>query len=276
MDYKDRYKNYVDSFEMFLKEYFDTFSNVEPEILESVRYSLFSGGKRIRPIIMLAMYELCGGKGKEIYNFAAAIEMIHTYSLIHDDLPCMDNDFIRRGKPCNHVVYGESTALLAGDAFLTLAFEVVSNDLFSETVDSAKILTCINVLSSYSGISGMILGQCYDLKWECKSGSKSDLLKIYNLKTAKLISASAKIGAILSAASDEKVRLAEEFGKNVGICFQISDDILDKEDDNLSLFENPKKLLLELTEKAKESLELIGGNFDFLSEFVDSLISRQK
>lgn len=275
MNYSDKYKEYVDSFETFLKKYFNSLSGVEPGILEAVKYSLFSGGKRVRPVIMLAVYELCGGKEKEIYNFAAAIEMIHTYSLIHDDLPCMDNDFIRRGKPCNHVVYGENMALLAGDALLTCAFEVAS-DALSGRVSSEKILKSINILSKYAGMAGMISGQCFDLKWDCKSKSKDELLKIYTLKTAKLIAASAKIGAILSGASDEKVNLAEKFGENIGICFQLVDDIIDKETGNLSLFESPEKLVHMLTHNAKKNLELIGGNTGFLNEFVDKLMVRKK
>lgn len=275
MNYSDKYKEYVDSFETFLKKYFDSLSGIEPGILEAVKYSLFSGGKRVRPVIMLAVYELCGGKEKEIYNFAAAIEMIHTYSLIHDDLPCMDNDFIRRGKPCNHVVYGENIALLAGDALLTCAFEVAS-DTLSGRVSSEKILKSINILSKYAGMAGMISGQCFDLKWDCKSKSKDELLRIYTLKTAKLIAASAKIGAILSGASDEKVNLAEKFGENIGICFQLVDDIIDKETGNLSLFESPEKLVHMLTHNARKNLELIGGNTGFLNEFVDKLMVRKK
>lgn len=275
MNYSDKYKEYLDSFETFLKKYFDNLSGIEPGILEAVKYSLFSGGKRVRPVIMLAVYELCGGKEKAIYNFAAAIEMIHTYSLIHDDLPCMDNDFIRRGKTCNHVVYGENIALLAGDALLTCAFEVAS-DTLSGTISSKKVLKSINVLSKYAGMAGMISGQCFDLKWDCKSKSKDELLKIYTLKTAKLMAASAKIGAILSGASDEKVNLAEKFGENIGICFQLVDDIIDKETGNLSLFESPEKLVHTLTCNAKKNLESIGGNIGFLNEFVDKLMVRKK
>lgn len=275
MNYKEKYQSYINSFELFLNRYFEDLSDVEPELLESVKYSLSSGGKRIRPIIMLGMHELCGGKGEEIYNFAAAIEMIHTYSLIHDDLPCMDNDFIRRGKPCNHIVYGESTALLAGDALMTLAFDIASKAL-PGGICSDKILECINVLSRCAGISGMISGQCYDLKWESKSKNENDLLKIYKLKTAKLILASSKIGAILAGADSEKVKLAEEFGENVGICFQLVDDIIDKENDNLSLFENHDKLVLDLTEKAKEKLNSIGRNSEFLSRLIDNLMLRKK
>lgn len=278
MNYKDKYKDYINSFELFLRQYFDDLSGVEPELLEAVKYSLFSGGKRVRPVIMLAMYELCGGKGKEVYNFASAVEMIHTYSLIHDDLPCMDNDFIRRGKPCSHVVYGESKALLAGDALLTLAFDIASNTKmnFKESFDTEKILKSINVLSAHAGIFGMISGQCFDLKWNYKSGSKDELLRIYKLKTAKLISASAKIGAVLSGASDEKVQLAEEFGENIGICFQLVDDVIDKERENLSFFRNPKELISELTDSAKKKLKLIGNSTEFLTEFVDNLTHRSK
>lgn len=278
MDYKNVYKNYVDSFESFLKKYFDSLENVESALLNAMKYSLFSGGKRVRPVIMLAMYNLCGGKQKEIYNFAAAIEMIHTYSLIHDDLPCIDGDTVRRGKPCNHIVYGEDTALLAGDALLTLAFDIVSNvDLDSlPAIDANRILKCINILSSFAGCKGMISGQSLDLKYNGNLKTKDELLKIYELKTGKLIAASAKIGAILGGASERKISFAEEFGKNIGISFQIVDDIIDNELDKLSLLENAKELVRDLTVSAKEKLTSINENHWFLTHLVDSLAQRKK
>lgn len=278
MDYKNVYKNYVGSFESFLKKYFDSLENVEPWLLNAMKYSLFSGGKRVRPLVMLAMYDLCGGKQKEIYNFAAAIEMIHTYSLIHDDLPCIDGDTVRRGKPCNHIVYGEDTALLAGDALLTLAFDIVSNvDLNSlPVIDANRILKCINILSSFAGCRGMISGQSLDLKYNGNLKTKDELLKIYELKTGKLIAASAKIGAMLSGASEEKVFLAEEFGKNIGISFQIVDDIIDSESDNLSLLKDAEEFVRTLTISAKEKLASISGSSWFLTEFTDNLAQRKK
>ncbi len=278
LNYENSYKNYVDSLEIFLKEYFDSLENIEPELLNSIKYSLFPGGKRVRPVIMLAMYDLCGGKQKEIYKFAAAIEMIHTYSLIHDDLPCMDADTVRRGKPCNHIVYGEDTALLAGDALLTLAFDIVSNiNLDSLPVmDANRILKCINILSSFAGCRGMISGQSLDLRWNDDLKSKDKLLKIYELKTGKIIAASAKIGAILGGASEDKVSLAEEFGKSIGISFQIVDDIIDNESNNLALLEDAEECVHDLTVSAKEKLASINENHWFLTHLVDSLAQRKK
>ncbi len=283
LDYHLEYKKYIASFESFLSDYINNLNDVDDVLLKSMKYSLFSGGKRVRPVIMLAMYDLClknynNKKGSHlIYKFASAIEMIHTYSLIHDDLPCMDNDTLRREQPCNHIVFGESTALLAGDALLDLAFEIVSS-VDDDVFDCQAVLRCINILSELSGCRGMVSGQCLDLKWDKSLKTKETLIDIYNLKTAKLIIAASKIGAILGGANEEKIKLAEDFGKNIGICFQLVDDILDNEKENIALFEEPDAthLVKSLIEDSYKKLNLINNDCDFLKEFTLRLMTRLK
>lgn len=278
MVFKDKFDMYFSKIESYIEKYLDEFkkNQVDDNLFESMKYSLTSKGKRIRPIIMMAFYELCGGKSPEILKFALAIEMVHTYSLIHDDLPAMDNDTMRRGKPCNHVKFGEDIALLAGDALLTNAFELISSVNESE-IESSKIVKAIGILSQRAGAFGMVSGQAMDLQQDISKISKDDILKIYNLKTANLISASAEMGAAAADTNDAYLSAAKNYGKNVGLCFQIIDDILDKESENIQKFggiKEAKDYALELSNQAKNSLEIFEGDSKFLSELADSLSSR--
>lgn len=202
------------------------------ELFSSVEYSLLAGGKRIRPFLALSFCRLCGGAPRNAVSFAVALEMIHTYSLIHDDLPCMDNDDLRRGKPTNHKVYGEATALLAGDALLTEAFSVISN---AECSDTEKI-EAIKILSENAGMLGMIGGQEIDLKSEGKSISLETLYALQERKTGKLIEAACLLGCIASGnTDDDKLCAAREFAISFGLAFQITDDILDVTGDEVTL-----------------------------------------
>lgn len=278
MVFKDKFDMYLSKFENYIEKYLDELkkNQVDDNLFESMKYSLTSKGKRIRPIIMMAFYELCGGKSPEILKFALAIEMVHTYSLIHDDLPAMDNDTMRRGKPCNHVKFGEDIALLAGDALLTNAFELISSVNESE-IESSKIVKAIGILSQRAGAFGMVSGQAMDLQQDISKISKDDILKIYNLKTANLISASAEMGAVAADTNDAYLSAAKNYGKNVGLCFQIIDDILDKESENIQKFggiKEAKDYALELSNQAKNSLEIFEGDSKFLSELAASLLSR--
>lgn len=278
MVFKDKFDMYLSKFENYIEKYLDELkkNQVDDNLFESMKYSLTSKGKRIRPIIMMAFYELCGGKSPEILKFALATEMVHTYSLIHDDLPAMDNDTMRRGKPCNHVKFGEDIALLAGDALLTNAFELISSVNESE-IESSKIVKAIGILSQRAGAFGMVSGQAMDLQQDISKISKDDILKIYNLKTANLISASAEMGAAAADTNDAYLSAAKNYGKNVGLCFQIIDDILDKESENIQKFggiKEAKDYALELSNQAKNSLEIFEGDSKFLSELADSLSSR--
>ena len=191
---------------------------------QAMKYSLLSGGKRIRPILLLEFYALCGGKGGSALNFAAALEMIHTYSLIHDDLPCMDNDDMRRGRPSCHKAFGEDTALLAGDALLTLAFKTAAD---TEDIPSDRVLKAIAVLAENAGISGMVGGQVEDLAFEKSGATLEQLCGMYLKKTSCLLSAGAVCGSILAGAEEEELKYAAEYAEKLGLAFQIIDDILD-------------------------------------------------
>lgn len=243
--------------------------NHKSELSEVMKYTLMAPGKKIRPLVMTCIYKLCGGKSEEIFKFAAAIEMIHAYSLIHDDLPCMDDGKTRRGKPCSHLKFGESTALLAGDALLTGAFEVASSACF-KNLDA--MIESINILASLAGTSGMVLGQYEDLK-----GSE-DILEVYKLKTANLFIACSKIGAVLAGASIEIIKIAEEFGFKMGILFQLADDLIDedvKKDDLISgikVCDFARKLLID----AENLLEKIGKDNAALKHFLGLISARIK
>lgn len=204
----------------------------ENSAAQAMKYSLLSGGKRIRPILLLEFYALCGGMGGSALNFAAALEMIHTYSLIHDDLPCMDNDDMRRGRPSCHKAFGEDTALLAGDALLTLAFKTAAE---TDGIPADRVLKAIAVLAENAGISGMVGGQVEDLAFE-KSGATIDELRgMYLKKTSCLLSAGAVCGSILAGADDEELKYAAEYAEKLGLAFQIIDDILDCTSDEKTL-----------------------------------------
>ena len=199
---------------------------------QAMKYSLLSGGKRIRPILLLEFYALCGGKGDNALNFAAALEMIHTYSLIHDDLPCMDNDDMRRGRPSCHKAFGEDTALLAGDALLTLAFKTAAE---TDGIPADRVLKAIAVIAENAGISGMVGGQVEDLAFE-KSGATIEQLRgMYLKKTSCLLSAGAVCGSILAGADEEELKYAAEYAEKLGLAFQIIDDILDCTSDEETL-----------------------------------------
>lgn len=195
----------------------------EEIVADAMRYSLQNGGKRIRPVLVLEFCRLCGGDIKKALPFAASIEMIHTYSLIHDDLPCMDDDDMRRGKPSCHKKFGEEYALLAGDALLTLAFEMLTK----ADLSANQIVLAVKVLSSYAGYQGMIGGQTVDLMSESKAISLDRLKVMDNLKTGRLINCAALLGCIAAAADDGKVSAAKKYTSSIGLAFQIVDDILD-------------------------------------------------
>lgn len=195
----------------------------QDEVVKAMEYSLINGGKRIRPVLALEFAKACGGSRDDCLALACALEYVHTYSLIHDDLPCMDDDDMRRGKPSCHKQFGEATALLAGDALLTHAFDIVaSSDLPSEIKASA-----ISLLAQNAGVCGMIGGQVIDLIYEKKNPNINQLLTVYKMKTGALISAACLMGCISAGASDEQIAAASKFAYSLGIAFQIQDDILD-------------------------------------------------
>lgn len=202
-----------------------------PVLFQSIRYSVFAGGKRIRPILCIAAAEAVGGILEVALPAGCALELIHTYSLIHDDLPAMDDDEYRRGKLTNHRVFGEDIAILAGDALLTEAFHLLSGKEMKERVPAERILAVIQEISEAAGCFGMVGGQVLDVEAEGKSVDITALNEIHSRKTAAMIRASVRGGAILAGADEERFQALSEYGSSLGLAFQIADDILDVEGD---------------------------------------------
>ena len=227
MSYKELKLEKIKEIESILESALPAKEGYQALIMEAMEYNLMAGGKRLRPMLMKETYELFGGKEKVIEPFMAAIEMIHTYSLVHDDLPAMDNDDYRRGRKTTHVVYGEAMGILAGDALLNYAFETAASAFSSYPEKSLEIGKALQVLAKKAGVFGMIGGQVVDVMSEGKSISKEILDFIHELKTAALMECSMMIGAILAGADESEVQKVEKIAKNVGLAFQIQDDILD-------------------------------------------------
>jgi geranylgeranyl diphosphate synthase type II len=278
-----------------LDSYLPEKDNPQSVIYKAMRYSVFAGGKRLRPILMLNVCEMCGGSVSDVVPFACAMEMIHTYSLIHDDLPAMDNDDLRRGIPTNHIKFGEATAILAGDALLNKAFEIVSE--YNEYTEKAaqRVIKAINMLAVSSGTEGMIGGQIVDMESEGKNISLEELKYMHLNKTGAIIRSACTIGALLGGASENELAAVDEFAKNLGVAFQIQDDILDvigteeelgkpigsDEEENKSTYvsllglEKSKELMREHSENAKKSLALFGERAEFLISLTDALTVRK-
>lgn len=198
-------------------------------LIQAMRYSLMAGGKRIRPVLCLGAAEAVGGKPEEALPAACALEMIHTYSLIHDDLPAMDNDELRRGKPTCHIAFDEATAILAGDALLTLAFEVVSSVSPEHDSFSVKCQEVIRIIAVAAGCQGMIQGQMLDMDAEGGKLSVGELESMHALKTGALIEASLQCGALIADAGAQEMQMLKTYGRNIGLAFQVIDDILNVE-----------------------------------------------
>lgn len=198
-------------------------ANGQDEVVKAMKYSLSNGGKRLRPVLCLEFARACGADRFDALDFACAVEYIHTYSLIHDDLPCMDDDDMRRGKPSCHKEFGEATALLAGDALLTHAFQILAG----AELDDKKIALACGLLAQNAGVQGMVGGQVIDLKYESETPDLQQLLSVHRLKTGALISAACLLGCIAAGADDEKIAAASAFAYDLGVAFQIKDDILD-------------------------------------------------
>lgn len=212
--------------ETILKKYLPEETGFQKKLLAAMNYSMLAGGKRIRPVLMQEAFRLFGGEGEVIEPFMAAMEMIHTYSLVHDDLPAMDNDKLRRGRPTTWITYGEDMGILAGDALLTYAFEVAAR-AFAMTDRQDRVGRCIGILAGKAGINGMAGGQAVDVELTGKQVSREQLMFIYRLKTGALLEASMMIGAVLGGADEEQLGLMEQIAADLGLAFQIRDDILD-------------------------------------------------
>lgn len=227
IDIKDYLRERGELINSFLKEYFNRTSATPPPpvICEAMSYSLLAGGKRLRPVLAMASYEACGGNGRDIVSPAAALEVIHTYSLIHDDLPAMDNDDLRRGRPTCHKVYGDAVAILAGDALLTEAFLMVLDA--GQKASEAAVVEAIRELAVASGVHGMVGGQVADIISEGKEPEPDMLHYIHRHKTGALITASVRLGGILYGAPADIMSSLTAYGENLGLAFQIVDDVLD-------------------------------------------------
>ena len=215
---------------------------IYPERLhQAMRYSLFAGGKRLRPILIIASFEAAGGKKSAwLLPIASSMELIHTYSLIHDDLPAMDNDDYRRGKPTNHKVFGEAIAILAGDALLTLAFGLITHRRLPRKKLSDKLIQIVHEIAWAAGFDGMIGGQAADILSECKQVDRSIMEYIHKHKTAALIRISVRVGAILAGATKSELSALSRYGEDIGLAFQIVDDILDVEGSQEEMGKNVK------------------------------------
>lgn len=228
MDIKAYLKDKQTLVDAFFREYYS--SQHQPSVLqEAMLYSLFAGGKRIRPILALAAYETCGGAPRDIVPYAASLELIHTYSLIHDDLPAMDNDDLRRGKSTNHKVYGEAIAILAGDALLTEAFCILSDPSLSPGVPVPHLMGALREIALASGLDGMVAGQVQDMLSENAEPDADTLQFIHSHKTGALLRASVRIGPLLAGSSRPVLDALTAYGTSIGLAFQVVDDILDIE-----------------------------------------------
>lgn len=294
--------------EEVLKKYLPAETGFEKTVAEAANYSVLAGGKRLRPMLMLEAFRLFGGEGEIVEPFMAAIEFIHTYSLVHDDLPCMDNDEYRRGRKTTHAVYGEGMAVLAGDALLNLAFETAAKafSMKEAACDSAVMTRCakaLSILAGKAGINGMIGGQCADTQAEefpPEKVTQELLLYIHENKTAAMIESSLMIGATLAGAGEQELNALEKIGSRVGLAFQIQDDILDLTSSlevlgkqtgsdlknnkvtyvSLNGMEHSVSEVRRLSEEAISELvrlgEQSGYRNEFLEKIVEDLITRKK
>lgn len=291
-----RERHLVERVDAKLAQYLPEEAIIQADLIHAMRYSLLGEGKRIRPILVLEFCRLCGGEEEAALPFACAVEMIHTYSLIHDDLPCMDDDDMRRGRPSNHKVFGEDIALLAGDALLTMAFEAMLSGEAVRLAGAERAAKAAGYLARAAGAYGMVGGQVIDLMSEGRAISLETLKKMDENKTGALILASAQMGCVLAGAGDGQIRAAESYARAIGLAFQIVDDILDVTGDTQTLgkpagsdsennkstyvslmgLENASKTVDELTAKAVEALGCFGAEAEYLTEFAKKLAVRKK
>ena len=296
--FQQEYQEKVAGIEALLNRYLPAEEGYQRIVLEAMNYSLTAGGKRLRPMLMQEVYRLFGGSDTVVEPFMAALEMIHTYSLVHDDLPAMDNDDYRRGRKTTHKVYGEAFGILAGDGLLNFAFETAIGAFELPGADAGCVAAALKVLARKAGIYGMIGGQTADIEAENQTESLTgeQLLFIHEHKTAALIQAAMMIGAILAGAKPEQVERIERCAYNIGIAFQIQDDILDVTGDSAELgkqvgsdAKNHKQTYVtirgleasaaevkKLSEEAIGILKQVSGEGEFLEQLIIMLIDRRK
>lgn len=289
LEMKAQLKEYQQFIESYLDENCFRYENEPQKVLfEAMRYSLLAGGKRLRPVFVFDFCRMCGGDWKSAATFAAAVEMIHTYSLIHDDLPCMDNDDYRRGRLTNHKVYGEANAVLAGDALLTAAFAYIAKAPF----DAQTRIKAVEILADCAGELGMVGGQVLDMMSEQRQCSEQEVVDIQSRKTGALIKAACKLGVLADGGSDEQLCYATAFAEHLGLAFQIRDDMLDVIGNAEELgkavgvdtvkntfvqlygLEKCEELVLLHTNLAKNSLKNFENNA-FMAALSDELVGRK-
>ena len=290
---KELWKKRQSLVERALKEELDRTPVLDDTLRASMAYSLMAGGKRLRPILLMAAADAVGADGTKFLPVACALEMIHTYSLIHDDLPAMDDDALRRGKATNHVVYGDGIAILAGDALLTLAFTVI---LRQKDIPSETLLRVVDEISRAAGAEGMVGGQALDLEAENRQITMEELRSVHRGKTGALFCAALRSGAILAGATEEQLAALTSYADHFGLAFQITDDILDvigsaeeigkpvgsDEKNNKSTYVSLTSLpeaqaLARCTaEAAEEALSIFGSEADFLRGLVTYLVNRKQ
>jgi geranylgeranyl diphosphate synthase type II len=295
MEMHDLLKQRTSEVETVIEQYLPEEKGYQKTIFEASNYSVRAGGKRLRPMLMQETYRLFGGTGREIEPFMAAIEMIHTSSLIHDDLPCMDNDTLRRGKPTTWVKYGYDMAVLAGDALLIYAIETAAKAL-SMTEDGTRVARAMGLLAAKTGIYGMVGGQVVDVELTGQPISREKLDFIYRLKTGALLEASMMIGAMLAGADDAQLKTVEEMAAAIGMAFQIQDDILDltSTDEQLGKpvlsdeknhkttyvtlegLEKSRQDVAEISARAIDLLHELPGENPFLEALIRMLITRER
>ena len=281
--------------EEVLNSYLPAEEGFQKTILQAMNYSMLAGGKRIRPTMMWEAWNLFGGEGPEIEPFMAALEMIHTYSLVHDDLPAMDNDTLRRGKPTTWAVYGEAMGVLAGDALLTYAFETAAR-AFAQTQHPERVGRAMGILANKAGIYGMVGGQVVDVEKTGQPMSAEELDFIFRLKTGALLECSVMIGAVLAGACEEDIASMERIGRNVGLAFQIRDDILDvisteeelgkpigsdernEKTTYVTLYgmEAAEREVESLSEEAVRELEKFRGDTTYFRQLIEKMAHRMK
>ena len=295
MDINKEIAEHTTQVEAIITKYLPKESGYQKTVMEAMNYSFLAGGKRLRPMLMQETYRLFGGNSDIIEPFMAAIEMIHTYSLIHDDLPAMDNDDYRRGRKTTHVVYGEAMGILAGDALLNFAFETACKGLMQD-VGNPAVARAVQILAQKAGIYGMLGGQVVDVESEGQPLEREKLDFIYDLKTGALIEASMLIGAVLAGASEKEQQVILQVAKDVGLAFQIQDDILDVTSDMETLgkpigsdeknhkttyvtirgLAQAQKDVEKKSERALEGVASLSEENVFLNELIRYLIHRKK
>ena len=281
--YLENKKNIIDK---ALDEYLPPEEKSPSIIHKAMRYSVFSGGKRIRPILTLATAELFEKATENVIKAACGIELIHTFSLIHDDLPCIDNDDFRRGKPSNHKVFGEAIALLAGDALLVSGFDLIIKNSEVKGIKKQSILKMMKETSFYIGTENMLGGQVEDISLKNEDITKADLINLYMKKTAALICLSIRAGAILSGANQRQLKALTKYGENIGLAFQIVDDMLDIMQDQRDMgkpnyankfgMKESKSESERLVNEAKDSLKIFNHKAETLRNIADYLLTRKK